>query len=153
VPMAENAAILTYISALRPDSGVFPRDPSPWALAETIGGLSFCAGTVHVQVRGLANPARLTVGDVEPVREKSRMLAEKSFAYAERRLVERGWWIGTLSIVDVYVDWAFSVARKNGFDITPYPTLATLPERLTAALPAYARMLAEEDRSCKTLGS
>ncbi|WP_174296774.1 glutathione S-transferase family protein [Sphingomonas bacterium] len=152
MPMAENAALLTYIAMLRPDSGVFPRDPSPWALAETIGGLSFCAGTVHSQIRGLANPARLTVGDVEPVREMARSLVEKSFAYAERRLAERGWWTGGVTIVDVYVDWTFSVARKHGFDIAPYPTVASLPERLHDALPAYARMLAEEAASFRTLG-
>ena len=144
--LAENAAILTYIAGLRPDSGVFPRDPSAWTRAEVIGGLSFCAGTLHPQIRGLANPARLTVGEVEPVREKSRALAGKSFAYAERRMAERGWWIGELSIVDVYLDWAFGVARNAGFDVAPYPHLQALPERL-AELPAYARMQEEEARS------
>lgn len=70
-PLVENMAILTYLSMFRPDCGLFSRDPSPWFMAETIGGLSSCAGTVHVQLRGPANPQRLTTGDVAPVREKS----------------------------------------------------------------------------------
>ena len=151
-PMAENLAILTYIATLRPDSGVFPRDPSPLALAETVGGMAFCAGTVHVQIRGLANPQRLTTGEVEGVRAKSRELAKKSFDYAERRLTERGWWAGTPTVADVYVDWTYSVARRNGFDDASYPALASLPDRLTAALPGYAPMLAEEERSRRSLG-
>ncbi|WP_174290881.1 glutathione S-transferase family protein [Sphingomonas bacterium] len=151
-PLAENIAILSYIAALRPDSGIFPRDPSPRLLADTMSGLSFCAGTVHVQIRGLANPQRLTNGDVEGVREKSKELAKKSFGYAERRLAERGWWAGEPTIADVYVDWTFSVASRNGFDADIYPTLASFPKRLTDALPAYARMLEEEDRSRAALG-
>ena len=69
--------------------------------------MSFCGGTLHPIVRGLANPARLTTGDGDGVREQSRYLATKSFGYAERRLAERGWWLGTVSIVDVYLNWAF----------------------------------------------
>ncbi|WP_174278788.1 glutathione S-transferase family protein [Sphingomonas bacterium] len=152
VPLAENIAILTYLAALRPDSGIFPRDAAPRLLADTMSGLSFCAGTVHVQIRGLANPQRLTTGEVEGVREKSKELAKKSFGYAERRLAERGWWAGEPTIADVYVDWTFSVARRNGIDADAHPMLAALPERLTDALPAYARLLAEEDRSRAALG-
>ena len=152
VPMAENVAILTYIAALRPDSGVFPRNASPRLLADAVSGLAFCAGTVHVQIRGLANPQRLTTGDVEGVREKARELAKKSLAYAERRLAEKEWWAGEPTIADVYVDWIFAGARRNGFEAAAYPKLASLPERLTDALPGYARMLQEEQRSRASLG-
>ncbi len=140
VSVTENAAILTYIAALRPDADIFPPDPSPLAHAEAVGGLSFCGATLHPQVRGLANPARLTTGDGEPVRERSRLLAAKSFAMAERRLAERGWWLGTLSIVDVYLNWAFTVARNADFDTAPYARLEGLAARLAATLPAFVRM-------------
>ena len=150
-PLLENAAILTLIHALRPDSGVFPRDPAPLVLAETVGGLSFCSGTLHPLIRGVANPQRITSGDGEPVREKSRELAAKSFGYAERRLAERGWWLGDLSIVDVYLDWAFNVVRNAGFDVRPFPQLDGLEQRLSAT-PAYQRMQAQEQRSRAQLG-
>src|SRR5581483_6465219 len=69
VPLLENAAILTYLGALRPEAGIFPADPAPRARAEVVAGLSFCGGTLHPLVRGLANPQRVTTGDGEPVRE------------------------------------------------------------------------------------
>ena len=138
-PLLENSAIITLIHALRPDAGVFPRDDSPRMRAEGVGGLSFCGGTLHPLVRG------------EPVRERSRELAAKAFAYAEARIAAKDWWLGEMSIVDVYLDWAFGVARKGGFDTTPYPRLDALGQRLEA-LPAYRRMLEEESRARAELG-
>ena len=152
VGLSENAAILTYIGAVAPDAGIFPADRSPRAQAEAVGGLSFCGGTLHPIVRGLANPARLTTGDGDGVREQSRHLAAKSFGYAERRLAERTWWLGPVSIVDVYLNWAFSVARNAKFDTTPFPHLEALPARLAAALPAFRAMQAEEAASRTALG-
>lgn len=149
-PLLENAAILTLIHRLRPDAGILSSDPAPWMQAQSVGGLSFCGGTLHPIVRGLANPQRITTGDGDPVRERSRELAIKSFGHAEARLAERGWWLGERSIVDVYLDWAFAVACRAGFDAGPYPELARLARRLME-MPAYVRMLEEEDRSRRVL--
>lgn len=151
-PLLENSAILTLVDALRPEAGLFPRDRSPLMRAQGVGGLSFCSGTLHPIVRGLANPQRLTKGEGEPVRERSRELARKSFGYADARLAARGWWLGELSIVDVYLDWAFNVARNAGFDIAPFPALDALARRLPEASPAYRRMQEEESRSRAALG-
>ncbi len=152
VGLSENAAILTYIAALAPDAGIFPADPSPRAKAEAVGGLSFCGGTLHPTIRGLANPQRVTTGDGEGVREQSRYLANKAFGYAERRLAECGWWLGTVSIVDVYLNWAFYVARKAKLEVIPFPLLNDLASRLADQLPAFRAMQAEEATSRATLG-
>ena len=152
VGLSENAAILTFIAASAPDAGIFPADPSPRGRAEAIGGLSFCGGTLHPIVRGLANPARLSTGDPDGVREQSRYLATKSFGYAERRLAERDWWLGVVSIVDVYLNWAVSVARRAQFDFNAMPHLDGLADRLTEALPAFRAMQAEEAELRATLG-
>ncbi len=144
VPLAENAAILTFIAASAPAAGLFPADPTPFMAAEAVGGMSFCGGTLHPQVRGIANPARLTAGDVEGVRTHSKYLLAKSLTYANQRLADRGWWLGPVSIVDVYLNWAVSVARRNGFDLTPYPHVDALPDKLRAALPAFAAMEADD---------
>ena len=138
-PLSENAAILTYISALRPDAGLFPSGDDARMRAEAVGGISFCGGTLHPIVRGLANPQRLTTGEGAPVREKSTELANKSFKQAEQRLAERGWWLGECSIVDVYLNWAFGVARRAGFDTAPFPLLDGLAARL-GERPTFARM-------------
>ncbi len=151
VPLAENAAILTFIAASAPHAGIFPADPTPFMAAEAVGGMSFCGGTLHPQVRGLANPARLSTGDPDGVRAQSRILLKKSLGYADARLADRGWWLGTVSIVDVYLDWAASVARRNGFD-GPYPQLDALAGRLREALPAFVAMEAKNAAARATLG-
>jgi glutathione S-transferase len=144
-PLTENAAILTYVHLLRPGAGLFPVDDDPVIRAEAVGGMSFCGGTLHPQIRGLANPQRVTAGDGDPVRQRSRELLAKSLHYADARLRERGWWLGQQSIVDVYLDWAVSVAVNAGYDLTPHSALVALPERLLANA-AYAHMIEGEAR-------
>lgn len=151
-PLLENSAIITFAHALRPEAGIFPLGADPLTQAEAVGGLSFCSGALHPLVRGVVNPQRITTGDGEPVRERSRELVGKAFAYAEARIAQRGWWLGEISIVDVYLDWAFWVVRKGAFDPEPYPNLIAMADRLRAALPAYEHMLAVEVRSSAELG-
>ena len=138
-PLAENAAILTYIAALRPDAGLFPASQDPLARAQAVGGMSFCGCTLHPIIRGIANPMRMTTGEGAPVREKSIELADKSFKQAEQRLASSGWWLGEWSIIDVYLNWTLSVALNAGYDASKFPSLLSLPERLSA-IPAFVRM-------------
>lgn len=137
--LAENAAILTYIAALRPEAGLFPASQDPLVRAQAVGGMSFCGCTLHPIVRGLANPLRMTTGDGAPVREKSIELADKSFKQADHRLAANGWWLGEWSIVDVYLNWTLSVALNAGYDASKFPALLSLPDRLSA-VPAFVRM-------------
>jgi glutathione S-transferase len=150
--LIENAAIIVYVAALRPTAGLFPASRDPLVVAEAQGGLSFCGGTLHPIVRGLINPIRVTTGDAEGVRERSTELAIKSFGYAERRLAERGWWLGSWSIVDVYLDWAWSVAIRGGFDGHGLPLLTRLHSRLLER-PVFARVMELEAQARKRLGS
>lgn len=150
VVVTENAAVLTYIAALAPDAGLFPAARTPLALSERQAGLSFCGGTLHPMVRGLAAPQRLTDGDVEGVRSRSTALAHKTFGVADRRLADHGWWLGEESIVDVYLNWALQTARRAGFDLAPYPALAALQDRLTPR-PSFARMMQVEQAATATL--
>ncbi len=139
--LAENAAILTYISLLRPEAGLLPdpHDARQWA--EAVGGMSFCGGTLHPIARGILNPQRLTTGDTAGVREMATMLANKAFKQAEYRIASKGWWLGDWSIVDVYLHWAFGVACNGGFDSSPFPQLVALTERLSER-PAFRKVLA-----------
>ena len=149
--LTENAALLIYLHAIRPDAGLFPSNPSALMQSAMQAGLSFCGGTLHPQVRGILNPQRLTTGDGAPVREMATALAKKSFAFAEARLAQKGSWIGEESIIDVYLNWAFSVARNGGFDTAAYPLLSGLADRLHAR-PAFVRMLEIEIESKAVLG-
>ena len=129
--LSENSAILAYVAALRPEAGLFPSWDDPRAQAESIGGMSFCSGTLHPIVRGIANPQRITTGETAGVRAMAIELAGKAFNQAENRLEANGWWLGEWSIVDVYLHWAFGVATANGFDPAPFPALTRLTERLS----------------------
>lgn len=149
--LTENAALLVYIAMLKPEAGLFPPTPSARKASDIQAGLSFCGGTLHPQVRGLANPQRLTTGDGAPVREKSLELAMKSFGYAEARLADHGWWLGESSIIDVYLNWAFTVARLNGFEATNYPLLGGLADRLSER-PAFVKMLAIDAEARRAMG-
>lgn len=150
VVLTENAAIQTYIAELRPQAGLFPRDRSPLMSGRQQAGLSFCGGTLHPIVRGLANPSRITEGDPEPVRRQSIYLATKSFGFAESRIVESGWWLDSWSLVDVYLNWAVSVAASTGFEFAQFPGLAGLRSRLQEQ-GAFRRMLQIEEQSMATL--
>ena len=141
--LRENIALLSFIAEARPQAGVFPADSSPWSVAQRVSGLSFCSGTLHQIVRGLLNPGRLTKADGEPVRAKFRVLAITAYAYAENRLSRSGWWLGQRSIVDVYLAWTVAVARKGGFDLSPWPMLEGLSERL-AEWPSVRRILEDD---------
>lgn len=146
----ENAAIQTYIAHLRPQAELFPLNPTPLELGKRQAGLSFCGGNLHPIVRGLANPQRITEGDPQGVRQKSTYLARKSFGFAQSRLEATGWWLDQWSSVDIYLNWAVSVAASTGFDFTPYPRLAGLNARLME-LPAFVRTMKIEADSRQTL--
>jgi glutathione S-transferase len=150
--VTENAAILTFIAALAPAAGLFPSDDSPLALARRQAGLSFCGGTLHPIVRGLANPSRITDGDGEPVRERSRALATKSYGYAERHLAANTWWLGVWSIIDVYLDWSISVAKVGGFSFVEFPLLDGLHAKLLER-PAFAATMGKEAEFGATLAA
>lgn len=148
-PLTENAAILTYIARCAPSTTILPGpNASPWMQAEAQSGLSFCGGTLHPQLRGMMAPQRLTSGDqLDGIREKSAELLHKSFTYANERMARSGWWLGSWSIVDVYLNWAFDVALRCGIDGSLYPALHALPKRLEENKPSFRRML-EIDAEC-----
>jgi glutathione S-transferase len=129
-PLTENAAILVYLAALRPEAGLLPPATAPRDVAEIQSGLSFCGATLHPQVRGLASPMRLTAGDVAPVRERAMELAQKSFAYADARIAERTWWLGEWSVLDLYLHWAHNTAIYGGFPAHETPHLSEHGRRL-----------------------
>lgn len=149
--LAENVAILSYLGELRPASGIFPRPCSARTRADVISGMAFCSGTLHPIVRGMFNPARLTTGETQGVRDMAMSLGQKAFGFVEQRLGQSGWWLGEPTIVDVYLNWARSVAVKGGFDCSPLPHLAGLPGRLEQ-IPAFVAMMRQEAESSVRLG-
>jgi len=149
-PLTEQVAILTYVSQLRPQAGLLPSAGTPLASARSNEGLAYCSGTLHPIVRGIVNPARLTTGDVEGVRERAMLLAVKAFGHADRRIGAEGWWLEQPSVVDVYLHWAFMTAVKGGLYGSSFPFLQALTRRLQDR-PGFKNMLELETASQRAL--
>lgn len=141
--ITENVAIISYIADIAPGAGLFPLAETPHARAKRQAGLSFCSATLHPIVRGLARPERMTTGDGGGVREMSRRLADKNYAWVEAHLSGTGWWLGEWSMIDVYLHWTTLIARSGGYDIARFPTLDGLGARLAARAAFNAALAAE----------
>lgn len=149
--LLENAAILFWIASSAPDKNLLPVPGTQLDRSQQISALAFCSGTLHPVTRAIFAPQRFTDGDVDGVRAKGKEIAKTVFGYAERRFRENGWWFETESLIDVYVNWAFTTAVKGGLDQAAFPHLAQLHERLLER-PAFVRVLEWEAAARKQLG-
>lgn len=141
--LTENVAILSYIADMVPTAGLLPMATTPFERAQCLSGLSLCSSTLHAIVRGIFRPQRLTTGDGAPVNAMARQLADKNYAWIERKMAEHGWWLGAWSIVDNYLYWTVQTAMAGGYDFARFPTLSGLGDRL-ALRPAFQRAMMEE---------
>ena len=142
--LTENPAILAYLDQRHPEAGLLPRgdDPMVW-----IGGLSdmlWCSSALHIEVRQIRNPLRLTNADPAGVRENGLEKFAKDADHIASRLAGREWWYDTnWSIVDTYLYWCYSTAGVGGFAVGDYPVLTAHAERVRAR-PSFQRMLDRE---------
>lgn len=125
-PLTEVAAILFYLARRFPAAGLLPNGDIE-AEAQVLSWMSFVAATVH--------PAR-------------RMGLERShevFAFAETRLGDRDWAVGTYSIADIHLFrlfWRF-VGAGNPPPTDRFPALSAHFHRMMAR-PAVQRVCAIE---------
>ena len=142
--LTENPAILAYLDQRHPEAALLPRggDPAVW-----IGGLSdmlWCSSALHIEVRQIRNPLRLTNGDPVGVRENGLEKFAKDCGYISGRVGDGDWWYGAAwSIVDTYLYWCYSTAAVGGFPLGDYPKLVSHAERVRA-MPSFQRMLERE---------
>jgi len=83
-PLTEVAAILYYLARRFPDAGLLPKD-DPEAEAQAISWISFIAATLH------------------PARRRGLDYAKIVYGFADRRLGQNKWALGTYSIVDIHL--------------------------------------------------
>ena len=142
--LTENPAILTYLDQRHPEAGLLPRDDHPTVWIQGLSDMLWCSSALHIEVRQIRNPLRLTNGDPAGVRENGLEKFTKDCAFIAGRLADADWWYGsTWSIVDTYVYWAYSTAAAGGFPVGDYPALTAHAERVRAR-PSFQRMLARE---------
>ena len=144
VNLSENPAILTYLADAYPEAGIFPAINSPMDRAQVASALAFFSATVQPQVRGMFNPKRMTTGETDGVRDMAMQLGKQSFDYADFRIAENGWWMGVPSILDIYLNWAFDIAGKAGYEGEGHSHLLGLTDRIGRAIPAFATVMKSE---------
>ena len=142
--LTENPAILAYLDERNPAAGLLPRGDDPIIRAQGVSDMAWCSSTLHIQVRQIRNPLRLTTHDPEGVREDGLKKFAKECDHIAARISD-GWWYGaTWSIVDTYLYWAYSTAGGGAFPLQDYPVLTAHAERVRAR-PGFQRMLAREE--------
>ena len=142
--MTENAAIVSFIDRERPAARLLPHSADAVEDQQGLIDMLWCSSTLHIMVRQIRNPARLSKGDTAGVRDDGL----EKFAHECERIAARvsdgRWWYGAhWSILDVYINWACSTAVKGGFDLQAFPAIVDHAERVRAR-PSFERVRARE---------
>ena len=142
--LTENAAILAYLDEQHPQARLLPRGDDPLVRAGAVSDLLWCSSTLHVEVRQVRAPFKLTTGDPAGVRENGVQKFAHDCETISARVGDAGWWYGDAwSIVDTYLYWTYSTAALGGFPTRDYPRLTAHAERVRAR-PGFQRMLKRE---------
>lgn len=142
--LTENAAILAYLDQRYPQAALLPRASDPLTTARGLSDVIWCASTLHPQVRQVRAPQKWTLADPAGVHADGLQKFAKECKYISERVGDRGWWYGQQwSIVDAYLNWAYSTAAKGGFALADYPRLLAHAERLRVR-PSCQRARARE---------
>lgn len=142
--LTENAAILGFLDSAYPTAKLLPRSNKPLETAVPLSDLIWCSSTLHVEVRQIRNPFKMTAGESAGVRASGLTRFASNCAYISSRLEGERWWYGAdWSILDTYLYWAYSTAAKGGFPLNDFPTLVAHSKRVRER-PSFKRMLARE---------
>jgi glutathione S-transferase len=145
--ITETPAILTYVAATHPASGLAPLD-DPFAFAEVQAFNSYLCSTVHVGhahgIRGYRwadDPASL-----EAMKAKVQQNMTDYFDVIERRMF-RGPWVmgGSYSIADAYLFTVAGWLKQDKVDIVQFPRVADHFKRMEAR-PAVAKVVTAVQR-------
>ncbi|WP_206243968.1 glutathione S-transferase family protein [Novosphingobium terrae] len=141
--MTENAAILHFLHRRNPAAKLLPHDADPVLDNQGLIDLVWCSGTIHPIVRQIRMPVKWTSGDPAGVRADGLEKFARECAAIAGRIGEAWWYGDQWSIIDTYLYWAYSTARRGGFALEDYPALLDHAERVRAR-PAFQRVLARE---------
>jgi glutathione S-transferase len=141
--ITETPAILAYIAATHPASGLAPLD-DPFAFAEVQAFNSYLCSTVHVGhahgirgYRGADHPAAL-----EAMKAKVQQNMTDYFDVIERRMFRGPWVMGeSYSIADPYLFTVAGWLKQDQVEIAQFARVADHFKRM-AARPAVAKVVA-----------
>lgn len=148
--LTETVAILAWLAQRFPAAGLLPVS-DPWAQAQALSLLSWCASGLHPLIFRTRMPQR--VCDLPEGAGRVRALACEELAceelaaqlqVAEARLVSQPWLAGVQwSVADAYLFWAWGRACDAGLSPDSFPRLSVHAQRM-ALRPSVQRALLRE---------
>ncbi|WP_324808856.1 glutathione transferase GstA [Sphingomonas sp. LY29] len=122
--LTENGAVLQYLGDLAPESGLLPADGVE--RYRVIEWLSYLGSDVHKSFGPLWNPT-----SSDDARQAARDLVGKKFDFIERSLMGRDYLMGDrLSVADPYLFAMLGWTGMHGIDLSRWPNLSALRERI-----------------------
>ena len=151
--LTENAAILMYLAALKPEAGLLPVTGSALDQATCHADLIWCSATLHPMVRQVRMPIRYTnTEDTTGIVAKGTEYLDNALPQIEARVSNDRWWYDdSWSILDVYVCWCYNTAASAGYALDAYPGLLAHRERVKAR-PSFKATMAREKAALKAAG-
>lgn len=135
--LTENAAILQYIADMAPDSGLIPAGGI--GRYRVLEWLTYVSSELHKGFAPLWNPAS---GD--DAKQAARDLLAKKFDYVQGQLGEGSYLTGdTFTPADAYLFVMLNWTAMHGIDLSRWPGLATLQQRIMARPAVQEAMRAE----------
>ena len=145
--LSETVAIVSFLAWRFPQADLLPRD-DPWAEAQALSFLAWCASTLHPLLTRLRLPQRFCdrPDSAGRVRDLAREEMVAQLTLVEELLSQRTWMLGSAwSIVDAYVFWVWARCPESGIDASLFPCLSAHGQR-SMARPAVQRAIARETR-------
>jgi glutathione S-transferase len=142
--LTENAAILVWLHKAYPEAKLMPEGSDDFENALILSDLVWISSVWHPYVRANMMPMRWTVGDIEPVRERGKLLIAPLIEQLDDRLQKSPFYYGTdWSIIDVYLYWCYTTAEAGQFSLTGKAGIEAHRKSIEA-LPAFQATLARE---------
>ncbi len=156
MPMTENVAILSWLSATFPKARLLPDPERETDRFLQIADLSFFAATVHPTVTRVAMPVKFIADKAlsfEIVRPIGIEAMHKIMDMIDARLTEGPWWYGDKwSVVDAYLYWAWGRITGVGYPPDAYPNIRKHHD-LSNERPAVQRAMEREAKNIEILKS
>ena len=154
--LTENAALLVYIDALKPEAGLLPARDSAWSRGEVASDLVWTSGTIHPAARQMRMPMRYTLNETgehfDGIRAKGAEYFHPIMALINERTAGGNWWYGEAwSILDVYLSWCCTIAEMARFPIDDYPNVRDLMNRVREG-ESFQKALARQQATAKAAG-
>jgi glutathione S-transferase len=136
--LTENVAVLSYISTLDPKGKLAPKAGTP-GFFKVLEWLGYVNGELHKQVSVLFRPTA-----TDDMKKAAVEYALMRYAFVEKALGDKPYLTGdNFTVADAYLYVTLSWWGRLGLDITQYPKLNALHERVRAR-PAVQKARADE---------